>query len=59
MIFQRSFKEVSRKDLKCLIEFKALVRVFQCCYDFKVAYHSSQLPEQKEGLFIRCSSLTL
>ena len=35
-IFHRSFKEVSRKVLQCLIEFKGLARVFQCCYVFKV-----------------------
>ena len=34
-IFHRSFKEVSRKVSKCLVEFKALVSVFQCCYVFE------------------------
>ena len=34
-IFHRSFKEISRKVLKCLVECKALVSVFQCCYVFE------------------------
>ena len=38
-VFQEFFKEVSRKYSRC---FKK---------KFHVAWHSSQLPEQKEGLF--------
>ena len=67
--FKSNFKQVSREVskgfqvsfievLKCLIEFKALARAFQCFLKFIVACHSSQLPEQKEGLFLWRSSLT-
>ena len=42
---------------KCQVCFKKISRVFQECFnkvlfcDFVVAWISSQLPEQKEGLF--------
>ena len=51
--FQGCFKEVSRKFQWC---FKDVSRVFPECfkgvsYKLHVAWHSSQLPEQMEGLF--------
>ena len=52
--FQECFKEVSRIFQNVSKKFKVLVRVFQCSSVFEsfiVACHSSQLPEQKEGLF--------
>ena len=53
-IFHKSFKEVSRTFFKCLIEVwsscEGVSRMF-CFWKFIIACHSSQLPEQKEGLF--------
>ena len=62
-MFQESLKGVSRKFKGC---FKEASRMFQGCFQsvsrkfqenfkgvskkFHVAWHSSQLPEQKEGL---------
>ena len=60
--FQRCFKEVSRvfKDsVKCVsrkfqIKFQEFSSMFQWSFcNFIVAWISSQLPEQKEGLFIQ------
>ena len=43
-IFHGSFKEVSRKVLKCLIEFKALARVFQLTLFEPTLLYSSCVP---------------
>ena len=61
-VFHESLKEqdVSRIFQECFIIFKGVFRVFQGSFKktFKVfkkvhvSWHSSQLPEQKEGLFI-------
>ena len=60
---KRSLKVVSRKFQGCFMIFKGVPRVFQrflrkfqenfqgVSKKFHVAWHSSQLPEQKEGLF--------
>ena len=51
-MFQGNVKGVSKKFKRC---FKKFSRVFQeslrVYCNFVVAWHSSQLPEQKEGLF--------
>ena len=49
-------EEVSRMFQGCLMIFKGVSRVFQENFQgvakkFHVAWHSSQLPDQKEGLF--------
>ncbi len=58
--FQLRFKEVSRmfkESVKCVprkfqIKFQEFSRMFQWSFcNFVVAWISSQLPEQKEGLF--------
>ena len=53
-MIQESLKGVSWKFEGC---FKEVSRLFQGSFNgvskkFHVAWHSSQLPEQKEGLFI-------
>ena len=51
-VFQGNVKGVSKKFKRC---FRKLSRVFQeslrVYCNYVVAWHSSQLPEQKEGLF--------
>ena len=53
-VFQGNVKGVSKKFKRC---FKKFSRVFQeslrVYCNFVVAWHSSQLPEQKEGLFLQ------
>ena len=62
---QRCFEEVSKKVLVCFKTiWKKASRVFQECFNevlfdtFFVAWISSQLPEQKEGLFYLNPSLS-
>ena len=48
-VFKRCFKGVPRVFQRC---FKKISRKLSGCFKkFHVAWHSSQLPEQKEGLF--------
>ena len=65
--FQWCFKDVSRKIQGCFTEvqvcFKEVSRVFPECFKgvshkLHVAWHSSQLPEQKEGLFLHYQAMT-
>ena len=52
-VFQGSFKGVSRKCQGCFMIFLRSFTECSRCFKFffHVAWHSSQLPEQKEGLF--------
>ena len=54
--FHRSFKDISRKFFKCLIEFKGLVRVFKCCYVFKslsMSITHRSYPSKRRACFLQ------